>query len=172
MDRGVTLGTRHRRHREVRFFFSWLSRMGHIKKLPFARIKSLRQAEGNVQPFTYQDITRLLCASFLSPFLAGRNRAIVLLLLDTGIRLNELVCLDTQDLECYNQRLRVLQGQGNKQRMVWIGDRALEGLNQYINENRGEEPDALLLSGGATTSAATRSGGCSEGWGAGRGCHG
>jgi len=35
-NNGTSLETRHRRHREVRFLFSWLARMGYIQENPFA----------------------------------------------------------------------------------------------------------------------------------------
>ena len=35
MDSPVSLGTRHRRFRETRAFFSWCTRMGYITKHPF-----------------------------------------------------------------------------------------------------------------------------------------
>src|SRR3990172_2620471 len=121
IKKGVSLPSRHRWHREVRFFFSWLLRMGYIDTHPFAHIKNLRLPQKVVQPFTEADIARLLNASFPTPYLAARNRAIMLLLLDTGIRANELICLKLEDLDRERHRLRILQGKGNKQRIVRVG---------------------------------------------------
>ena len=58
-----------------------------------------------MQSFSQQDIFGLLSAPFLTPYLAARNRAILLLLLDTGIRLNELVSLNIEDLDRSSHRL-------------------------------------------------------------------
>ena len=146
MERGVSLETRHRRHREVRFLFSWLLRMGYIDSHPFAHIKNLRLSQKIIQPFSEGDITKLLNASFLTPYLAARNRAIILLLLDTGIRLNELVSLNIEDLDREHQRLRILQGKGNKQRVVRIGSQALAAVSHYVDEYRGHEPGRLFAS--------------------------
>jgi site-specific recombinase XerD len=66
MERGVTPETRHRRHREVRFFFSWLVRMDYIRNHPFAKIKNLRLGDKIVQPFSQQDVATLLQAKFLT----------------------------------------------------------------------------------------------------------
>ena len=51
-ETGVSLETRHRRHREVRSFFSWLERMSYIEESPFARIKNVRLPQKIVQPYT------------------------------------------------------------------------------------------------------------------------
>jgi len=40
-DRGVTSGTQHRRQREVKAFFSWCRRMGHLDDNPFMRVRHL-----------------------------------------------------------------------------------------------------------------------------------
>ncbi len=45
-------------------------------------------------------------------------RAIILTLLDTGIRVGELVRVAVQDFDFERQRLRILYGKGNKQRIV------------------------------------------------------
>jgi len=56
----------------------------------------------------------LFAAGFLG--LGARNGAMILILLDTGVRRTELVNLDLADLDLEGQRLRVLHGKGNKQR--------------------------------------------------------
>ncbi len=130
----------------MRFFFSWLHRMDYIDQHPFAKIKNLRLPQKIVQPFSQEDITKLLAAKQMTAYLGCRNRAIILLLLDTGLRLNELVSLDLEDLDASSQRLKVLHGKGNKQRVARLGARALETLLQYVRQYRGEEPGRLFLS--------------------------
>jgi integrase/recombinase XerD len=71
----------------------------------------------------------------------ARNRAMILILLDTGVRWTELVNLDLE-----GQRLRVLHGKGNKQRVVRFGARAKEAVEDYLERFRGREPGPLFLS--------------------------
>ena len=54
----------------------------------------------------------------------------ILALLDTGVRRTELVNLDLVDLNLEGQRLRVLHGKGNKQRVVRFGARAKEAVEE------------------------------------------
>jgi len=143
---GVSLETRHRRHREVRFLFSWLKRMGDIEESPFAQIKNIRLPQKIVQPYTAEEVGRLLACCDTRFYWGARNRAMILVLLDTGVRRTELVNLDLADLNLAGQRLRVLHGKGNKQRVVRFGARAEEAVENYLERFRGGEPGPLFLS--------------------------
>jgi site-specific recombinase XerD len=143
---GVSLETRHRRHREVRFLFSWLKRMGYIQESPFVQIKNVRLPQKIVQPYTAEEIGRLLACCDTRFYWGSRNRAMILVLLDTGVRRTELVSLDLADLDLHGQRLRVLHGKGNKPRVVRFGARAGEAGEDYLERHRGREPGSLFLS--------------------------
>jgi len=143
--RGVSDHTQHRRHREVRFLFVWLERLGYVKANPFKHIKNLRLPQKVIRPISAEDIQKLLSAPFPSEFLAARNKAIILLLLDTGIRLSELIFARLEDLDMKTQRLHILNGKMKKQRVVRVGDTALAALRTYIDV-RGKQPGQLFLS--------------------------
>ena len=144
-DRGVTDDTLHRRHREARFLFVWLERLGVIEANPFEHIKNVKIPQKVVQPIKAEHIRKLLNADFPNQFLATRNRAIIMLFLDTGIRLNELISLKLDDLDIETQRLLIRNGKMKKQRVVRVGNAALEYLKKYL-EVRGDEPGQLFLS--------------------------
>jgi len=144
-NRGVSDHTQHRRHREVKFLFVWLERLGYVKANPFEHVKNLQLPPKVIRPISAQDIQKLLSAPFPNEFLAARNKAIMLLLLDTGIRLSELIGLRLEDLDVPIQRLHILNGKMKKQPVVRVGDTALEALKRYI-EVRGDQPGQLFLS--------------------------
>jgi len=143
--RGVFDHTQHRRHREVRFLFVWLERLGYVEQNPFKHIKNIKLPQKVIRPMSAEDIQKLLSAPFPSEFLAARNKAIILLLLDTGIRLSELIGLRLGDLDVETQRLHILNGKMKKQRVVRVGDTALVVLKDYI-EIRGEQPGQPFVS--------------------------
>jgi integrase/recombinase XerD len=99
-----------------------------------------------VQPYTAEEIGRLLARCDTRFYWGARNRAIILVLLDTGVRRTELVNLDLADVDLAGQRLRVLHGKGNKQRVVRFGARAREAVEDYLERFRGREPGPLFLS--------------------------
>jgi integrase/recombinase XerC len=144
---GLSADTRHRYFREVRCFFNWLQRMGHITQSPFANIKKVRLPLKIVQPFSPDDVLQLLACCDNGDAVSLRDRAILLLLLDTGIRVGELVRLELSDLDLGGQRLQVLHGKGNKQRVVAFGDDCKKALLRYLQE-RGLSPGRLFVAAG------------------------
>lgn len=145
MQRGVSLPTRHRPFREVRCFFNWCERMNYIGTNPFKGLRNVKLGLKIVQPFSAEDVRKLLGAAFPTPYLVSRNRAIIWLFLDTGLRLNELCSLNLEDLDVSDQRLRVLHGKDNKQRVVRVGDEAMQALLGYVNNFRGRGAGPLFL---------------------------
>lgn len=59
-----------------------------------------------------------------------RDAAILELFYSSGLRLSELAALDVRDLDPYNETVRVL-GKGSKERIVPVGEPALEAIQQY-----------------------------------------
>lgn len=91
-----------------------------------------------------------------SPALQARNQAIFEVLYASGIRLMELVGLDLDDLDTSNQYLRVL-GKGSKERIVPLGEHALESLDIYLHTHRlqltdGEQPALFVNARGGRIS--------------------
>jgi len=60
-----------------------------------------------------------------------RDRAILLVLLDCGLRRNELLGLDVEDVD-FNAGFLLVHGKGDKDRYVPIGSRALASLREYL----------------------------------------
>src|SRR3546814_18821659 len=83
-----------------------------------------------VQPFTPADVSTLLDACEDGP-IGVRDRALLMTLLDTGLRCSEVVQLDLADLDLGTGRLRVRFGTGNKQRVVPFATRCRESLAAY-----------------------------------------
>lgn len=60
-----------------------------------------------------------------------RDYCILVLFLNCGLRLAELVAIDFTDISFENKTLRVL-GKGNKERIVYLNDTCINALNDYI----------------------------------------
>lgn len=136
--------TRHRYFREVRCFFNWLVQAGYLQESPFRSLKNVRLPQRIVRPFSADDLTRLLACCDPTIPTGARDQAILLTLLDTGIRCSELVQLTLDDLDLDAGRLRVLHGKGNKQRTVPFASRCQQALRAYL-ALRGYDPGPLFL---------------------------
>ncbi|RLG20525.1 integrase [Candidatus Micrarchaeota archaeon] len=60
-----------------------------------------------------------------------RNRLLLRVMLDTGLRLSEAINLRWRDLDLLTGRLHVKQGKGAKDRVLWVGDELLELLRKW-----------------------------------------
>jgi site-specific recombinase XerD len=134
--------SRHRYFREVRCFFAWLVEAGYLERTPFRGMRNVRMPQRIVQPFSVQDVNELLAAC--EGPLVARDRALVMMLLDTGARCSEVIQLNLEDLDLEGHRLRILHAKGNKQRVVPFAGRCEAALREYL-EVRGSEPGPLFL---------------------------
>ena len=138
--------TRHRYFREVRCFFNWLVEADYLERSPSRGMRNVRLPQRIVPPFSADELTRLLAACPTDTPMGIRDRAILLTLLDTGIRCSELVQLNLEDLDLADGRLRVLHGKGNKQRVVPFAAHCRDTLALYL-ALRGEAPGPLFIAG-------------------------
>jgi len=75
-----------------------------------------------------------------------RDRAIVLLLLDTGVRVSEAAGFRVGDVDLAEGRCRVF-GKGSKERLVPVGRRARKALRTWLSHRRGVRDDDPLFTG-------------------------
>lgn len=145
-SRGVSSAYQHRRHRELRAFFAWCKRMGFAADNPFARVPMIKLEEKLVEPFTLPEVRRLLAAIDTDGDTGRRNQALLLFLLDSGVRSAECMSVALADVDWRRGRVRILNGKGRKQRWVAIGDRTTSALRRYVETDRGRWSGPLFAS--------------------------
>ena len=86
-----------------------------------------------------------------------RDRLIIEMLYATGVRVSELVNIKYDNIDFENKRI-IVTGKGNKQRVVYFGDYALEILNEYIKTHDKNEDNYLFTNskGGKITDRGIR----------------
>jgi integrase/recombinase XerD len=140
------------RVRTVRAFGSWVTREFELPASPLAGLPVPRVPQVLVASLREDDLRALLRATETSAH-PERDRAIVLLLLDTGLRLAEAAGLRVGDVDLVEGRATVM-GKGARQRMVPIGRRTRQALRRILAP-RGQvetgDPLFLATDGGALT---------------------
>ena len=136
--------TRHRYFREVRCFCTWLRVAGYTENDPFRGLRNVRLPRKVVPPLAPAEIARLIACCDTRTAMGRRDRAILLTLLDTGIRCAEAVQLDLADCALTERRLLVRQGKGGKDRIVPFADRCADALAVYLAD-RGTAPGPLFV---------------------------
>jgi integrase/recombinase XerD len=84
---------------------------------------------------TEQQVDQLLSAPSDDDAINARDKAMLEVLYATGIRVSELVNLQMNEVSLLQGVIRVM-GKGNKERLVPLGEVAIECLNAYLNEWR------------------------------------
>ena len=107
-------------------FFSWLVERGEIKANPLEGITVHDPPWTPVPPFTPEERQRLLSAAS-SPL----ERAVILLLLDCGLRASELCNLRLADIDLNQNALRI-SGKGGKERHVALNPGPRTALLEYL----------------------------------------
>lgn len=117
-------------------FFNWVTQEGFLEENPIARIKVGKPKPKVIIPYTSEEIRRMLVVcdydyTHNAKFLGSRNRAMVLVFLDSGIRLSELIGMKLGDLDNEKGHIKVL-GKGTKERVVRIGKTTQKALWRYL----------------------------------------
>ncbi len=134
----------------LRNFFQFMIGKKLIKKNPSEKIKFLRRIK-RMQPMalTKKDIHKLLSVtSYSSHGTQKRNYALVQILLQTGIRVGEVVNLETRDLTLYDRsgELRIVNAKGGKERIVPLNSHARKALRNYLEEKPMKERSVIFIS--------------------------
>ena len=146
--------TFHDYFRVIKRYFNWLVDEGVLSVSPMANMKTPRVPIVLVQPFPVEDLQSLLALCDKKTFLGIRNRAIILVFLETAIRLKELANIQIKDID-FNRGIIKVMGKGARERVVAIQPRTQKAILHYlINRNDthpclwvSEEREPLGLSG-------------------------
>jgi len=130
-EKGVTPFTVNAYYRSLYTFFNWLVAEAFIDQNPMRNIKPPKVPKIVIKPFSAQDIERLLLLCSGNTFLDIRNRAIILLFMDTGMRLGELASIQLKDINFDNETIKVM-GKGAKERIVRMGKTTQRAFLKYL----------------------------------------
>jgi site-specific recombinase XerD len=133
------------KYRTLRAFWNWAIKEGYALDNPVESLKAPRLPRKIIPTFSPEDIKRMLATCDTNRFLGLRDRAMILVLYDTGVRVGELVGMRVADLDIESRLLRVT-GKGNKMRTVHISNNTLRALWAYLKKFRGEPATTLWLS--------------------------
>lgn len=121
----------------MRRFYRYLIREGQLREDPSVRIDTPRIGRPLPDSLSETEVEALLAAPDESDTLGIRDRAMLELLYACGLRVSELVGMTT-DQASLTQGVVRLVGKGSKERLVPLGEEAIEWLQYYLDESRPE----------------------------------
>ncbi len=144
MTKPTTPGTVKTYHRILRAFFNHLVTEGELDASPMERIPPPIDRPDQVVPFTLEQLAALIQAATRGNN-PKRDEAILLLLLDTGLRATELCDLLVSDVDFDGGAVLVRDGKGGKSRTVPFSAHTKKSLFQYLREAPRDVHQALFL---------------------------
>jgi len=134
-DNGITfaISTIRTHIRVWKVFFNWCYQEELIDKNPVLRLKAPRADKRIIPAFTDEQVEKMLGCFDLSTDMGFRDYLIILLLLDTGIRLSEVAGLDVASV---NDTYIKVFGKGRKEREVGVHPDVSKLLWKYVHKYR------------------------------------
>ncbi|MFH1723303.1 MAG: tyrosine-type recombinase/integrase [Elusimicrobiota bacterium] len=139
---GKASGTIARTYGGLRCFFGFLSRERMIPQNPAAILEKPRMERKLIRPLTVDQVRRLLAQPTQTTFMSVRTWTVIILILDTGLRVSEVLGLTLDQVDIHHGLLRVM-GKGAKEREVPMGRTCRQALSRYVLR-RGKIPDQDL----------------------------
>jgi site-specific recombinase XerD len=118
------------RYRALQQLFRWLVEEGEVQASPMVNMRPPTIEEAPVPVLSADDQRRLLAACAGKDFDARRDTALVLVLLDTGIRRAEAIGMELDDVDLDTGSILV-HGKGSRDRVVSVGVKTAAALARY-----------------------------------------
>jgi site-specific recombinase XerD len=127
-------------YRALRRLFNWAVEEGYLESRPLATIHFKPPPEPPIEGYTIDELKRLLAGCDLdirtgARFTGIRNKAMLLLFIDSGLRRAELVNLRLSDLDLESRRVRVI-GKGNKIGIAPFSAKTAKALWAWLVERK------------------------------------
>ncbi len=149
-EKGNQAASRARKLVAIRGYYSFLKKEKILKESPAAEIVSPTVKQALPKYLTLEESKRFLDAIEIDTSNEHRERdyAMMVLFLNCGMRLSELVGIDLHHVD-FNEKKLVVTGKGNKQRTIYINDMCIDALEKYLKIRKSErckDKDALFVS--------------------------
>ncbi len=130
----------HQHARALRTLCNFWVRDGLLADSPMRTVRAPKLPRDVLPPFTADDVRALLDACEQE-----RDAALVLTLLDSGLRASELIVLNVGDVDLTTGAVRVRRGKGGKTRIVFTGARTRKAIMRYLMTRASPPADAPLF---------------------------
>ena len=125
--------TINRKISSLKRFYKYLLNIGEITDDPTAKLTSLKFEKKVMVPYSKEEMINLLDdINYSDDFEGVRDKLIISVFYNTGIRLSELIGLQVSKIDFYNSQLKVL-GKRNKERIIPLSERLINDMKYYLD---------------------------------------
>ena len=118
----------------IKSYFNYNIKRGIVSVNPADKVSRPKLTKHLPEYLTEEEVGKLLDVEVRSPY-DYRNKTILELLYSSGIRISELVNIKTPNYDSEECLIRIM-GKGSKERIVPLGDYAVNIMNDYMNNYR------------------------------------
>ena len=119
----------------LRAFYSHITVKHNLKENPTSRVDSPKLGRSLPKTLSEDEVEKLISSPDVEDYIGLRDRAMLELIYACGLRVSELISLDMLNLNLRQGVIRVI-GKGEKERLVPMGEEALDWVQRYINKGR------------------------------------
>jgi len=135
-EKGHNPGGIHAAYRAVKTFMNWWEIEVEPQNWmnPIHKVRAPRVPVEILEPVKPDEALKLLSVCDTNTFLGLRDCAIILTLMDTGVRASELVSMTRKDLDLKKGKIIIRKGKGNKFRIVFISEKTQKVIRTYLED--------------------------------------
>ena len=122
----------------LRAFCRWGKKQGYVEGDPTVGVITIKQEERLPKFLRQREIDNLMDAPDTNSPDGLRDKALMELLYASGIRAGEAHDLDLEDLMMEQEEIRVRHGKGDRERIAYLGQTAIEAVKLYLSHGRPE----------------------------------
>jgi len=130
--------------RTLKAFFSWATREAYLNSNPMKMISVPKAPVKIVNTLELDQIHRLTDMCQRTNGNSQRNQIVILMLLDSGLRVSELVNIEIEDVNLPEGHIKIRHAKGARERFVPIGSVVQKYLWKYINMHRRPMTDRIM----------------------------
>jgi site-specific recombinase XerD len=147
-NRGNNPGGRHAHYRAIKAMLRWYcAELEPNWRNPIEKVKAPKQEQSLLQPIELDDFQAIL-ATCGGGFTGLRDRAILLTLIDCGLRASELLSVKMADLDLLKGVILIQRGKGGKGRAVFFSAPTRKAIRKYLEVRRGDSDYLFVGKGG------------------------
>ena len=139
-------GGRHAAYRAIRAFLFWFEDEvePEMWRNPIRKVKAPKVEKAPIEPVDLVTVSQILETCKSDTFLGVRDKAILLFLLDTGVRAGEMLSINLEDVNQAKGEILIRHSKAKRPRYVYIGKHSKRALRNYLKK-RVDDNNALWV---------------------------
>lgn len=127
-------------YRALKTFLKWYwDEVEPMGRNPITKVKLKKQDEEPLEPVS-ESVVRSMLSTCKQDIFSLRDRAMILVLLETGSRAGELLAMNRTNYIPTEGRIRIVHGKGGKGRSVFVEQRTRRALLRYVKAREDSDP--------------------------------